>query len=434
MKILFLTDNFPPEVNAPASRTWEHCRQWVEHGDEVTVITCAPNFPVGKVFPGYRNRLWSSETKEGIRIIRVWSYIAPNAGFLRRTLDFISFSVSSFLAGLFVKADLIVATSPQFFTALSGRTLARVRRKPWVMEVRDLWPESIKTVGAMKDNAIIRYLEREEASCYRSATRITVVTDSFRRELTAKGVDPAKIDVVTNGVDRSLFHPASCKDPLLMRELNLEGKTVVGYIGTHGMAHRLDFVLRCAASLEKSHPHFHFLLIGNGAERANLLRQLGELGLRNVTMLPGVAKDEVARYISLLDVSLVNLRNTPLFRTVIPSKIFENAAMGVPILLGVAGEARAIIERYGAGVAFEPEDEADFRRRLFEITEPDRLPFLKEGCLRLAEEYDRPRLAARMQAALHRAAGMPGTQAMPDFQTASDASRCSSPNPPVLLP
>ena len=177
MRILFLTDNFPPEVNAPASRTYDHCREWVKAGVEVTVITCAPNFPKGKVYDGYRNRLYSKEEMNGIKVIRVWSYIAANKGFIKRTLDYISYSVTSFIAGLFVKTDLIVATSPQFFTALAGRMLHRWRRKPWVMEVRDMWPESIKTVGAMNDNAFIRYFEWQEMRCYRSATRIVMVTD-----------------------------------------------------------------------------------------------------------------------------------------------------------------------------------------------------------------------------------------------------------------
>ncbi len=122
MKILFLTDNFPPEVNAPATRTYEHCKEWVKQGEEVTVITCTPNFPQGKVYTGYRNRLYQKEIMDGIRVIRIWSYITANEGFLKRTLDYISFSVTSFFAGLFQQADIIIATSPQFFTALSGRT------------------------------------------------------------------------------------------------------------------------------------------------------------------------------------------------------------------------------------------------------------------------------------------------------------------------
>ena len=171
MRILFLTDNFPPEVNAPASRTYEHVCEWRKAGHEITVITCFPNFPKGKVYDGYRNKWKQIEWMEGIKVIRVWSYIAENKGFLKRTLDYISYSITSFLAGLCEKTDIIIATSPQFFTALSGRTLAFWKRKPWIMEVRDLWPESIKTVGAMKNNLFIRYFEWEEMRCYKSAKK-----------------------------------------------------------------------------------------------------------------------------------------------------------------------------------------------------------------------------------------------------------------------
>ena len=150
MKILFLTDNFPPEVNAPATRTFEHCREWVKAGHDVTVITCFPNYPQGKVYPGYTNSLCKTECMDGIKVVRVWSYMTANKGFIKRIIDFISFSVTSFFAGLFRECDIIVATSPQFFTALSGRTLGFFKRKPWIMEVRDLWPDSIKAVGAKR--------------------------------------------------------------------------------------------------------------------------------------------------------------------------------------------------------------------------------------------------------------------------------------------
>lgn len=288
MKILFLTDNFPPEVNAPASRTFDHCREWVKKGDEVTVITCAPNFPQGKVYSGYRNRLWQEENVEGIRVIRVWSYITENKGFIKRTLDFISFSISSFLAGLFVKTDVILATSPQFFTALSGRTLSFWKRRPWIMEVRDLWPESIKTVGAMKDNLFIRYFEWEEKRCYRSAQKIIVVTDSFKKKLVGRGVPAAKIAVIKNGVDRSLFIPQP-KDQALITKLGLESKTIIGYIGTHGMAHKLDFIIGVASRLKNTHPGYHFLFIGNGAEKDNLVKKKKHWGVamsRCLTVYP----------------------------------------------------------------------------------------------------------------------------------------------------
>lgn len=394
MKILFLTDNFPPEVNAPASRTYDHCKEWVRQGVDVTVITCAPNFPKGKVYDGYKNKLYQTEIVDGIKVIRVWTYIAANKGFFKRTLDFISFSISSFLAGLFQKADLIVATSPQFFTALAGRTLSFWKRTPWVMEVRDLWPESIKTVGAMKDNLFIRYFEWEERRCYRSAKKIVVVTDSFRNTLIKRGISAEKIAVVKNGANRSLFLPMP-KDAVLKKELQLENKFVIGYVGTHGMAHKLDFILKCAKGQEKN-PNVHFILIGDGAEKKHLLEIKEEMQCKNVTMLDSVPKSEVKRYISILDVCLINLRKSPLFTTVIPSKIFENAAMEKPILMGVEGEAQQIVESYGAGVCFEPENESDFNDKLAQLQDEEFYGKCKDGCKRLAGDFDRTKLATDM--------------------------------------
>ena len=395
MKILFLTDNFYPEVNAPASRTYEHAREWVKAGHEVTVITCVPNFPKGKVFDGYKNKLWQKEAIDGIEVVRVWSYIAANKGFIRRTLDFISFSVTSFLAGLFVKADVIVATSPQFFTALSGRTLSFWKRVPWIMEVRDLWPESIKTVGAMKDNLFIRYFEWEEMRCYRSAKTIVVVTDSFKRTLTARGIDEAKIKVVKNGVDKEMFKPVP-KDEALIGELGLEGKKIIGYIGTHGMAHKLDFILDCARNMQGRND-FHFLFIGAGAEREALLAKKEREGISNVTMLDSVPKDQVVRYISILDLSLINLRKSELFKTVIPSKMFENAGMQIPIIMGVQGEAQEMLEEYGAGLCFEPENEADFNAKLQQLlSDPDLYERCRTGGAEMSRDYDRKALADKM--------------------------------------
>ncbi|ANT65153.1 glycosyltransferase family 4 protein [Prosthecochloris sp. CIB 2401] len=394
MKILFLTDNFPPEVNAPATRTYEHCREWVKQGVEVTVITCAPNFPQGKVYDGYRNRLFQREEMDGIQVVRVWSYITANEGFLKRTVDYISFGVSSFIAGLFHDADLVVATSPQFFSAMSGRTLSWIKRKPWVMEVRDLWPESIKHVGGMQDNAVIKYLEWEEKRCYEQAAGIVTVTDSFVREIKEKGIDCDKFAVVKNGANLELFRPRQ-KNQVLLDAHGLQGKFVVGYIGTHGMAHKLDFIVSCA--IQVKHADVHFLFIGNGAEKSNVMAHAESLGCTNVTFLDSVPKDRIAEYLSVTDVALVPLRKTDLFTTVIPSKIFENASMQKPLLLGVDGEARALVEEYGAGLFFEPENEADFLAKL-DCLYTDRVEYqqCQEGGARLAKAFDRKRQAAAM--------------------------------------
>ena len=395
MRILFLTDNYPPEVNAPASRTFDHVTEWHRCGHEITVITCAPNFPSGHVYSGYKNKLYHKEDIDGIKVVRVWSYIAENKGFFKRTLDYISFSITSFLAGLFQKTDIIIATSPQFFTALSGRTLSFFKRKPWIMEVRDLWPESIKAVNALKDSLFIKYFEWEEKRCYKSARQIVVVTDSFKTALIDKGVNANKISVVKNGVNRDLFKPIP-KDMELISSLKLNGKKIIGYIVTHGMAHKLDFVLKCAKHMEGKN-NYHFLLIGAGAEKRGLLALKESLNLENVTMVDPVPKTEVNKYISILDAALINLKKSPLFRTVIPSKIFENAGMHIPILMGVEGEAQAIVEQYGAGLCFEPENKEDFEKKLTRLLEDKELyKRCQEGCEVLAQAFDRKNLARDM--------------------------------------
>src|SRR5262249_34979156 len=152
---------FPPEVNAPASRTAEHCQEWVRHGHRVTVVTCVPNFPTGKIFEGYRNRLWQRESVDGIQVLRVWTYITANEGFFRRTLDYVSFGVAATLGSSFVRdVDVVVATSPQFFAACAGWLVSVLKRRPFVFELRDLWPESIRVVGAMKEGIVLHLLQR----------------------------------------------------------------------------------------------------------------------------------------------------------------------------------------------------------------------------------------------------------------------------------
>lgn len=395
MKILFLTDNFPPEVNAPATRTYEHCKEWVKLGAEVTVITCFPNFPQGKVYEGYINQWKKTEFIDGIKVIRVWSYITANEGFIKRTLDYISFSVTSFLAGLSVKTDIIVATSPQFFNALGGRTLAFWKRKHWIMEVRDLWPESIKTVGAMKDNIFIRYFEWQEKRCYKSADTIVVVTDSFKEKLIEKGISTNKIKVIKNGANLNLYQPKA-KNNELINELGLSGKKILGYIGTHGMAHKLDFILDCAKELKDTSPDYHFLFIGNGAEKKSLLEIVEKENLTNVTMLDSVPKDQVVEHLCILDAAIINLRKSDLFTTVIPSKIFETSAMQVPILIGVNGEAKEIVEKYEAGLYYEPENVESFITTVDTLFSENHSEDLKKGCKKLAQEYNREILASEM--------------------------------------
>ncbi len=394
MKILFITDNFPPEVNAPATRTYEHAQEWIKLGAEVTVITCAPNFPHGNIYEGYKNKLYQKEMMEGIEVIRVWSYITANSGFAKRVIDYVSFAFSAFLVGLFSKYDIIIATSPQFFTTWTAWGLSKIRRKPWIFELRDLWPESIKTVGAMKQGRTIEILEKIELALYHDATRVIAVTDAFKTNLTSRGIEANKIDVITNGSNVELFYPRP-KDQELLERLNLNDKFIIGYIGTHGMAHSLDFIVSSIANIKDE--SIHFLFIGDGAMKQKIVELANSLALKNITFLDSITKDDVPRYLAICDISLAPLKKEDNFKMVIPSKIFEASAMQKPTLLGVEGQAQEIIEKYNAGLCFEPENEADFIQKVMLLkNDPAIYHELQKGCVKLAEAYDRKKLAAQM--------------------------------------
>lgn len=399
MHILFLTDNFPPEVNAPASRTFEHCREWVRAGHRVTVITCAPNFPKGKVFDGYRNRLWQSEEIDGIQVIRVWSYITANEGFVKRILDYQSFMVMAILASPFVRGvNVVVGTSPQLFTVCAAYVVSRFKRIPFVFELRDLWPESIRAVGAMGDSRLLDALERVELFLYRKAARIVSVTHSFKRNLVSRGVDANKVVVVTNGVDVSRFRPQP-RDEVLAAQLGLQGMFTAGYIGTHGLAHGLETLLEAARRLQ-DHPDggdVRFLMLGDGANKAKLVEKARSMGLVNVVFVDSVPKEQVVRYWSLLDVSIIHLKKTELFTTVIPSKLFECMGMGIPVLHGVAGESAEIVESEECGLVFEPENvDALCAGILMLKQQPALREKFRSNGLAAAARYDRRELARNM--------------------------------------
>ena len=399
MHILFLTDNFPPEVNAPASRTFEHAREWVKAGHEVTVITGAPNFPSGKLFDGYKNRVWQRETIDGVNVVRVWTYITANEGFLRRSLDYASYMVSASIAAPFAsKADIVVATSPQIFTTVAGYLVSRVKRKPFVFELRDLWPESIRAVGAVKNERLLGWLEALELFLYRKADRIISVTHAFRQNLTERGISDEKTRVVTNGADLSRFSPME-KDGDLVSSLGLSDKFVAGYVGTHGMAHGLDTLLKTADLLRSSgHHDVQLMLLGSGVQRKLTCRtKHPKCSFRTSHLWKRSQNRKSPVYWSLLDASIIHLKDTPLFSTVIPSKLFECMAMGIPVLHGVRGESADIVEKTGVGLVFPPEDAQALFEKILKLKEDVKLRSkLRENAVAGAKGFDRKHLAATM--------------------------------------
>ena len=391
MKLLFITDNYPPEVNAPASRTFEHISIWKEKQDvEITVITCFPNFPKGKLFTGYKNKLFSTEYVEGVRIIRVWTYIAPNSGIFRRLADFISFAFSSSIAGLFLEFDLVIATSPQFFTTFAACFLSKVKNKSWIFELRDLWPEkAFVLLDASHLKLISSFFERIELFLYKDCNLIIALTNSYKENLIDRGINSQKIKVITNGVNLNLFGINSKN-----KTLKNDKKFTVGYIGTHGISQGLDFILN-AISICKLND-IHFLFIGDGACKKQLVKLAKTLHLKNVRFIDTCERKKIPNYYSLIDVALVCLKKDNIFKRVIPSKIFEASAMGKPILLGVDGEAKDLVKKYSAGIYYEPEDYASFKKNIYLIKKELSNKKFEDGCKMLANDFSREKLANKM--------------------------------------
>ncbi len=397
MRILFLSHYFPPEVNAPAVRTHEHCREWVRMGHEVHVVTCMPNHPHGRVYDGYRNRFEAPcEVIDGIRVHRVWTYVAANRGFVRRTLGYFSFMLSAPFRCLRIpQPDVIVATSPQFFCACAGHIVSRLLHRPWVFELRDLWPESIVAVGALRNAAAIAVLESVERRLYEDAAAVVAVTEPFKESLVERGIPESKIAVVPNGIDAEVWTGGGQGE--VRKLLGLDSEFIVSYVGTHGMAHRLDTVLE-AAELLREDDGLRFLLVGDGAERERLVSLARERSLGNVTFMGQVSQEVARRYLQASDVSLVLLKKASLFRTVLPSKMFEAMAAGNPIVLGVEGEARRVVTEAEAGLCIEPENADELARAVARLRDDAvlRRRLGGNGQRYVRRTYDRRRHATQM--------------------------------------
>ncbi len=401
MRIVFLTHYFPPEGNAPASRTFDHCVRWAAAGHDVTVITCAPNVPNGVVYEGYKNRLWPQrETVDGIQVIRSWTYVAANAGGVNRILNYVSYLFSAVFSFLFFcrRPDVVVATSPQFFCGWAGTICSYLKWTPFILEIRDIWPESIVTVGAMKKGFFVRLLEILERWMYRSANHIVAVGNGYKENIVGKADVSDRISVITNGVDLNKFQPKVPSDDFL-RTHDLIGKFVCSYVGTIGMAHGLDVVVRAAKILkDQGRDDIVFCLVGDGARRIKLeelaaTEQVSEL-VRFTGRLP---KSEMATVLASSDGMLVHLKKTDLFQTVIPSKIFETMAMNRPLIMGVQGESAEIVRRSGSGIEIEPDNASDLVAAVTRLRDDDDLyqSLCKSGRDFVAENYTRDVLAKR---------------------------------------
>jgi len=361
MKILYTSQYYPPEMGAPAARVSELSRHWVKLGHQVSVLTGFPNHPTGVVYPGYRRKLrhlFCYEREDGVKVVRTWLLPLPNRKSHERVLNYSSFCLSSSLRGSFLpKADVVIATSPQLLVGVTGWWLSKVKGIPFVLEIRDLWPESITASGVGGETSMLtRFLSSLSGFLYRACDHLVVVTPAFKKDIISKyRIPPEKISVVENGVEPGLFRPGAGSDEV-KSELGIWGKFVVSYIGTMGLAHGLRTMVEAGSMLQRDYPDIQFLLVGEGTDKEALSEMARNRGLGNIRFLPKQPREKMPDIIRASEVCLVLLKKAEVFKTVIPTKMLEFMACGRPVILGVDGQARQVMEAAEAGIFVEPED------------------------------------------------------------------------------
>jgi glycosyltransferase involved in cell wall biosynthesis len=411
MRILWISQWFPPDLGALPARLTEMAREWAAQGHEVTVVAAFPHHPLGVIPDAYRRR-WVVEERYGdIRVIRCRLWALPNRKMWQRTLCQLSFAVTSVLLALAKPArpDAVIVSSPPFFTGIAGIVFSRLRRAPFVFEVRDLWPEVFAATGVLSRGAVFRLLEGLEKFFYRAARRIVVVTNSFRDDLVRRGFPDSKVAVIPNGADLGLFAPGPGSEEL-RRQLGGAGKFLATYVGTHGLATGLTQILDAAEALRED-PRFAFAFVGEGAERAALIEESRRRGLPNTVFHPALPKERMPELYASCDACIVCLRPLPLFAKFIPSKIFEILACGRPLVAALAGEAAEIVRGAG-GKVVTPGDGAAIARALREVHESPGLRQEMElsGRRFVAENFDRRDLARRYLGVLNALAARPSRE------------------------
>lgn len=395
MRTLMVTHYFPPEIGAPQARLGDLARMWADDGDDVTVITGMPNHPTGIIPEEYRGKRRVQEDREGHRVIRTWVYATANEGIAKKTLGHLSFMITSVLLGLRPSgpADVVVVSSPTFFSIFSAWVLARLKRARLVVEVRDLWPAIFVELGVLTNRQIIWVLERLELWAYNTADAVVVVSEGFRDDLLRRGVPPEKVHTVRNGVDITRFQPGGDPAPGRARLGVAADETLVLYIGAHGISHGLVSIADTAALLRGQPIHLAF--VGEGAAKADLERRVAELHLDNVSLHPGVPRDDVSALLAASDICLVPLRDVPLFTTFIPSKIFECFGTGKAVIGAVRGEPAEIL-RGGGAIVVEPEDPQALADAITELaSDPARRERMGEEARAYVEQhFDRRQLAS----------------------------------------
>ena len=405
MRIIFLTQYFPPETGAPQNRLFATATALQRRGAEVTVLTAMPNYPENRIHDPYRGSFYRRERMEGMDVHRAWIFVSRSRGILARLLNYFSFVLTALIVGLFKlkRSDVLFVESPPLFLGITAMWLARAKRTKLVFNVSDLWPESAVQLGLVTNRTLIDWSTRLEMRCYRRSALITGQTQGIVADISRRCPDK-KVVWVPNGVDFAAIgaaNEARTGDP--RARLGIEARDLVlAYAGIIGHAQGLEVVLRAAALL-REHPDIRFLLLGDGPEKAKLKALKDELGTPNVHFVDRIPRAELLTLMRAVDAVVVPLRRNDLFKGAIPSKIFEALALRKPVLLGVEGEARELfIEQGRSGLAFEPENEHALAGAVLTY-HADRALIAKHGAngeAYVRDHFDRERISGRLWNAL----------------------------------
>lgn len=369
MRVLLLSQYFPPEVGATQARAHDMARALVRSGHEVTVVTELPNHPVGRLAEEDRGKWFERTELDGIEVIRVWVKTSPSKTFWNRIAFYSSFMAMAILAGIFRVSgsfDVIYATSPPLFVGLAGAILGVLRATPLVFEVRDPWPAAAVALGELRSRHAIRAAEWIESLCYEQASRVVTVTESWRRLLLQRGVPEEKIRLVPNGANLEMMRPQLAEAAELRRSLGLEDSFVVLFAGLHGIAQGLDAVLDAAEKL-RDEEDIQLVFVGEGPVKSRLAERAKELRLDNIRFLAQVARARVPAFFSMADTALVPLRSVGLLEGAVPTRLLDAWACGCPALVAAGGEARALVVEARGGVCVAPEDAEAMARAIIEL-------------------------------------------------------------------
>lgn len=370
MKLLILTQYFPPEVGAPQNRLYELAVRLKDKGIDVSVLTAMPNYPQMKVHEGYKGKFYRYEEMTGLHVHRSWIYVSTSKGIFKRLLNYFSFVKTSFWVGLFKvgKCDFILCESPPLFLGMTAYLLKKLKGAKLIFNVSDLWPESAEKLGLVTNKFFLKRATKLEEFLYRKSDLISGQTQGICKNISSRFPDK-KIFWLPNGVDLNYYNLESVDKT--WREKNGFDKDdfILLYAGIIGHAQGLEVIVKAAEQL-KNMQHIKFLLLGSGPEKDKLLKLKEDLKTDNVYFLDAVSKKEMPGIVAGSDVAVIPLKRLDLFKGAIPSKIFENLAMKKPILLGVEGEAKELfIDEGKCGLAFIPEDSVDLKNKVIQLYE-----------------------------------------------------------------